>query len=361
MELDLKNYVVLIPAYKPVFDQMIPFVEELKGSFDKIVCVDDGGGEAYADVFAKCRELGCVVLTHEVNRGKGAALRTGFAHINENMTDASGVITADCDGQHTVPDIIKVTEALYEHPDDLIIGGRRFDKNVPLRSKAGNTVTRILFKLVTGISIYDTQTGLRGFPMSLMPELISLPGDRYEYEMNMLLKLHNWGVSPYEVTIATIYINENKGSHFNAFKDGMRICAMIFKYAAGSILSFLIDWAIFLLFMQLVFRGDGDVVKYRYALSFGIARVFSSVFNYLYNRLAVFGGKNYERGATVKYFSIVVVVMLLGMLVQRLTAYVPGGDTVHSLIKLAYDAVMFCVNYVLQRDFVFKVKKRKTN
>lgn len=356
MEFDLKNYVVLIPAYKPVFDEMVPFIKELRESYDKIVCVDDGGGEAFADVFAECESLGCVVLKHEVNRGKGAALRTGISYINTDLSGASGVVTADCDGQHTVSDIKKVTEALYEHPDDMIIGGRRFDKNVPFRSKAGNTFTRILYMLATGISVYDTQTGLRGFPMSLLPDLIALEGDRYEYEMNMLLKLHDWGVSPYEVTIATIYINDNKGSHFNAFRDGLRVGGRILKYAAGSILSFLVDWLIFLLCMKLVFSGAGENI--RYAFSFGIARVISSTFNYIYNRKAVFGGKNYERGATAKYFGLVITVMVLGMIVQRLTAYIPGGDFVHSAIKLAYDTVMFIVNYIVQRDFVFKIKKR---
>ncbi len=357
MEFKTDNYVILIPAYKPVFDEMVPFIRELRESYDKIVCVDDGGGEEFKNVFDECEALGCVVLKHEVNRGKGAALRTGLSYIKDELKDAGGVITADCDGQHSVPDIKKVTEALFEHPDDMIIGGRRFDKDVPFRSQFGNTFTRILFKLATGISVYDTQTGLRGFPMSLLPELIELPGDRYEYEMNMLLKLRDWGVAPYEVTIATIYLNENKGSHFNAFRDGLRIAGRILKYTAGSILSFLLDWVVFILLMTLAFSGVGENIKY--AFSFGIARVISSAFNYIYNRKAVFGGKNYERGATLRYFILVTVVLVLGMLVQRLTAYIPGGDTVHSVIKLIYDGVMFVVNYILQRDFVFKIKKRK--
>lgn len=358
MGFDSKKYAVLIPAYKPVYDQMVPFIGQLTEYFDKIVCVDDGGGEAYADVFAECKRLGCTVLTHEVNRGKGAALRTGVTYIMNEMKDADGVVSADCDGQHTVSDILKVTEALYEHPENMIIGGRRFDKDVPFRSQAGNTFTRILYKLATGISIYDTQTGLRGFPSSLLPELSTLEGDRYEYEMNMLLKLHDWGVSPYEVTIATIYINDNKGSHFNALKDGLRIGARILKYTAGSILSFLIDWLVFILLMKVVLRNVSPGLIY--PLSFGLARVVSSIVNYVYNRLAVFGGKNYERGATLKYFLLVAAVLGLGVLVQWLTAHVPGGDFVHSLIKFVYDTVMFIVNYVIQRDFVFKIKKRKT-
>ena len=353
---DLKNYVILIPAYKPVFEQMIPFVKELLSDFDKIVTVDDGGGENYADVFSECAGLGCRVIHHAENRGKGAALKTGLAYIKDEMSGVAGVITADCDGQHAVADIIKVAEALSENPECLIIGGRRFDGKVPFRSRFGNAFTRFVFKLATGVSVYDTQTGLRGIPSALIPEMLTLQGDRYEYEMNMLLKLRDWGVSPYEVTIKTIYLNENKGSHFNAFKDGLKISVRILKYAAGSIISFLIDYAVFIILMKLVFPGLGSELKY--ALSFGLARAVSSVVNYLYNRFAVFGGKNYKRGATFKYFTLVLIVLALGMAVQRLTAYVPGGDVIHTLIKAVYDAVMFFVNYFIQRDFVFKIKER---
>jgi glycosyltransferase involved in cell wall biosynthesis len=229
MAFDTRDYVILIPAYKPVYDQMIPFIEELKRDYDKIVCVDDGGGETFSPVFDECKRLGCFVLTHEVNRGKGAALKTGIAYIRRELSDAKGVITADCDGQHTPEDIKKVTEALYGHPDDMIIGGRKFDKNVPFRSQAGNTFTRVLYKLATGISIYDTQTGLRGFPMSLLPELETLEGDRYEYEMNMLLKMKYRHILFLEQPITTVYDPEDYSSHYNAVKDSWRIFKVMFR------------------------------------------------------------------------------------------------------------------------------------
>lgn len=343
-----ENYVVLIPAYKPVYEQMVPFVTELLGIYRHVVAVDDGGGEAFADVFAECKRLGCTVLTHEVNRGKGAALRTGIIHVMNELSDAEGIITADCDGQHAVKDIIRVTEAQIEHPECMIIGGRRFDENVPARSMAGNTITRFIYKLATGISIYDTQTGLRGFPKFLFDELAELKGDRYEYEMNMLLKLREWGVHPYEIEIKTIYINENKGSHFNGFKDAVRIGARILLFAAGSAASLVIDQGIFLLCS---FLG----MKYWWA--FCLARVISSAANYLINRKVVFGGKNYKRGATLKYFTLAGAVMLLGMTVMTLVKF--DSVLLTWVVKFSYDAVMFFVNYIIQRDFVFKVKDRK--
>lgn len=341
---DLKKYAVLIPAYKPAYGQMIPFVQKLLSAFDCVVTVDDGGGAEYASVFVECERLGCEVLTHEVNRGKGAALRTGIQYVYENLPDIAGIITADCDGQHAVKDIIRTAEALSEHPDCLIIGGRRFDENVPKRSMAGNKLTRVVYKLATGISIYDTQTGLRAFPRSLFDELIELKGDRYEYEMNMLLKLREWGVKPFEIPIKTIYLNENKGSHYNGFKDTMRIGARIMLFAAGSMTSFVIDWALFLLFSHWM----------PYWWAFGAARVISAVCNYFINRKVVFGGKNYKSGSAPKYLALATAVMLLGMLVLRLF----GKVKLYWLIKLCYDAVMYVVNYFVQRDFVFIIKKR---
>lgn len=352
MAADFEKYAVLVPAYKPVYDQMVPFVKELLGIYKHVVAVDDGGGEAFADVFAECKRLGCTVLTHEVNRGKGAALRTGVTYIMKELPDILGVITADCDGQHTVPDIVRVTEAQSEHPECMIIGGRRFTGDVPKRSMVGNTVTRHIYKLATGISIYDTQTGLRGFPSFLLDELAELKGDRYEYEMNMLLKLREWGVQPYEIEIKTIYINDNKGSHYNGFRDTVRIGARILLYALGSGISFIVDQALFLLF---------SFLGMPYWFAFFIARVLSSVVNYLINRKVVFGGKNYKKGTTLKYFSLAAGVMLLGMGVQWLVGNVGDGLGVGIawIIKLVYDCVMFFVNYIIQRDFVFKVKDRK--
>ena len=179
---------ILIPAYKPD-EKLTRLVEKLLADFP-VVVVDDGGGEAYASLFDRVRALGAAVLTHEVNRGKGAALKTGIAHLLQ-VQDCLGAVTADADGQHTPEDIARVAEAMLAEPQTMVIGGRDFSQ-MPPRSKGGNTITRFFFRLCTGLTISDTQTGLRGLPRCLFERLLQVSGDRYEYEMNMLLALKLW-------------------------------------------------------------------------------------------------------------------------------------------------------------------------
>lgn len=335
------GYIALIPAYKPE-ETMLPFLRELKAHFDTIVVVDDGGGEAFASIFDAVRAMGIDVAVHAVNLGKGRALKTGINFILQNYPDCDGVITADCDGQHAVEDILAVRNALQEQPDRLILGGRHFTGNVPARSRLGNSSMRFLFALSTGTKVRDTQTGLRGIPRALLPKLMRLPGERYEYEINMLLKLSEWDVKPHEISIQTIYLDENKGSHYNPLRDSARIAARMLLFATGSILSFLADYGAFLLLSAL------GVQEW---ISFGAARVFSCTLNYLINSGVVFRGK--RSGSTLlKYYALALFVLLLGMGVMRLT------ETLHAplLIKLGYDLVMYVFNYFMQRDVVFRTK-----
>jgi len=95
--------IILIPAYEPN-QRLINLIHDLKDTCDyEIVVVDDGSGPSYKSIFDKVSSLGCTVLTHERNRGKGAALKTGFHYIQETK-EAAGVVTADCDGQHLPKD-----------------------------------------------------------------------------------------------------------------------------------------------------------------------------------------------------------------------------------------------------------------
>lgn len=348
-KIELSNIAVVIPAYKPEGELMLPFIRELEEKFEKIVVVDDGGGVMFDDVFEACRAMGVTVLTHEFNMGKGTALKTAIAHIRGRCRQIEGIVTADCDGQHSVEDIVRVAEKLCEYPDKLIIGGRRFDENVPARSQMGNSLTRNMYKLATGISIYDTQTGLRAFGRQLFDRLVELKGTRYEYEMNMLLKLREWGVEACEITIKTIYLNENKGSHYNAVRDSMRIGARIFKYLAASLCSTLIDYIAYILLTTLIPIKAG--------IAFACARVLSSCVNYLLNRHIVFKG-NTQRGCVIKYFALALTVMLIGAGVMSVAEGFIKSKLLLTLVKLLYDTIMYFVNYIVQRDFVFKTKKK---
>ena len=181
----LRDITVIIPAYKPD-ERLVALIQELRGEFPVLV-VDDGGGTEFAGIFEQARSAGAVVLTHEENKGKGAALKSAYRYMLDKGK-GSGAITADADGQHKMKDIIAVAEAMEANPDTFVVGGRDFRK-MPPRSRFGNTVTRFVFRLATGLKISDTQTGLRGIPACSMEKMAAVAGDRYEYEINVLLSL----------------------------------------------------------------------------------------------------------------------------------------------------------------------------
>ena len=217
----MKEIVIVIPAYEPD-DALVVLIERLGVKFDKFIVVDDGSKTA-DETFRRVKGLrGVTLLKHDVNRGKGAALKTAFAKVLADSPDAAGVVTVDADGQHLPEDVAKVAEATLANLGRYTLGVRAFSGNVPLRSRFGNAWSRYFFFMLTGVMVYDTQTGLRGMPRDLLPELLAMPGDRYEYEMRMLVAAARKKQKPVQIPIKTVYLNENKASHFNPIRDSLR-------------------------------------------------------------------------------------------------------------------------------------------
>ncbi|WP_284043893.1 glycosyltransferase family 2 protein [Actinoplanes sp. M2I2] len=214
--------VVLVPVFQPDtgLSRLVADVREADPS-TPIVLVDDGS-HSPVDV------PGCTVLRHPVNRGKGAALRTGFAYIAEHHPDQP-VVCADGDGQHGVEDILRVA-ALVETTGHLVLGVRRV-RRMPPRSRLGNAVTRELFRAATGRWVPDTQTGLRGYPPEMLSWLGEVPGERFEYEMNALLAATRAGHPIEQVEIATTYLNGNASSHFGSVSDAARVYRALLRFA----------------------------------------------------------------------------------------------------------------------------------
>jgi len=220
--------IVLIPAYEPTLD-MINLLEELNEKNLKSVVVDDGSGKEYSDIFKKAKKYS-TVLVHADNRGKGAALKTGYKYISENYKSDFVIVTVDCDGQHKIDDAVKICEFALKHENFLVIGKRLRGEKTPLRSYLGNAITRFVYRITTGIDVYDTQSGLRAFSCKLLPFMLKVDGERFEYEMNVLLECPKNKVKIKEIKIETIYIDKNSGSHFNAVKDSARIYKKIFSH-----------------------------------------------------------------------------------------------------------------------------------
>ena len=335
------NATVLIPAYQP--DQkLVTLVKELTPHC-KVIVVDDGSSAACAPFFDQAGTAGAVVLRHKRNLGKGAALKTGIAYLMKTTCEL-GAVTADADGQHSVADILRVGEAMEAHPGAVILGGRDFSK-MPPRSRAGNTITRFAFRLTSGLSVSDTQTGLRGLPASLFGQLAELDGERYEYEMNMLLALRSWKVEAVEIPIETIYEEGNKSSHFHALRDGLRVFSRVLRYVLSSIVATAADYLFYCLFNLFLHP----------AWSYAAARVVSGVLNYEMNRRMVFKARS-TAGNAIGYTLLTLFSTSVGSL--AVTHFIKIG--LHEITaKLIIDLAMFFFNYFMQKYVIFRPKKRE--
>ena len=347
-----KQIPVIIPSLEPD-DRLPALLADLKAAgIENIVLVDDGSGPNYRRYFDAAEADGCVVLRHAVNLGKGRALKTAFNYCLLRWPDAPGCVTADSDGQHTPTCILSCMQALVEHPDDLILGCRDFDvEGVPDKSRMGNKITCQTFRFLVGLKITDTQTGLRAIPTGFMKHLLATAGERFEFESNMLIDTKDAGVPIFEVPIKTVYIEENKTSHFHPIRDSIRIYSIFGKFLFSSLSSSVVDLVLFGLFCGLL-RGAGLSFDYIVAATV-LARVISAIYNYLINYSVVFKSRAGHTGAAFRYFCLAVVQMSVSaLLVSNLYSLVPG--TAELLIKIPVDVLLFFISFQIQRAFVYK-------
>lgn len=342
--------VILIPAYNPD-DRLTALLHGLKGRFPRIVIVDDGSTTG-TDVLARAGECAEKVIRHSVNRGKGAALKTGMAYVGSVDT-----ITVDADGQHRPEDVVRIAEALANCPDRLVLGVRSFVGPVPLRSRFGNFCTRWLFFLMTGMLVSDTQTGLRGIPVGLVSRVAGVRGDRYEYEMAMLVDARRQGRRPLEVPIETVYLEGNVGSHFHPIRDAFRVYRTLFQFCLSSVLGFLLDNLIFAATLWML--SDSGMLRRNYTMvALVAARVVSSNANFLYNRFVVFRSENKGTGIVASYFSYMGLVVLIGLasyvLTEGVSAALDVRGTPITCVKICVDLLLFFASYWIQKHFVFQ-------
>ncbi|MBQ7934262.1 MAG: bifunctional glycosyltransferase family 2/GtrA family protein [Lachnospiraceae bacterium] len=353
MNTDLQGLTVIIPAYKPE-PGLGDMVQELMAAgFETILVVDDGSGEGYEDIFAQARQLpGCTVLQHEVNRGKGAALRTAFRYVLDTFPESRGVVTADADGQHLVRDIVAVARAVAESRQ-VVLGVRDFtDPKVPARSKFGNNMTRGVFRLFFGMKIQDTQTGLRGIPTEYLEQMLQPGGDRYEYETNMLFHINRRGIPYQQVPISTVYIDENSTSHFRVVRDSIRIYGLILKYLFSSVGASVIDALVFYIMKKGAFLAFLPI-PLTFTAAF-IARAVSSITNYLVNAKVVFGDRAGIR-TLVKYYILAIFQIMVSAVLVFTTEHLLDiwSPALSTLVKVAVDTILFFFSFRIQHKWVF--------
>ena len=351
---------ILIPAYEPG-DALAELTTRLRAATDaRILVVNDGSGPSYERFF---RNLGpdVQVLGYAENAGKGHAIRHALEYIEKQDPGPGFIVTADADGQHTPEDILRVLGAAEANPGTLVLGSRVFGSDVPNWSLFGNTVTLKVFAWVSGARVTDTQTGLRAFSVSAIPFLLKTEGERYEYEMNVLMDWAESGRPFREIPIATVYHDaSNSCSHFRTLTDSARIYKQILKratpllFALSSFSSFLLDYVLFLVLLKMFGQAAWAVIASNIA-----ARLVSAAFNYHLNRMIVFR----SRGSVVRT-GLAYAMLALGILAGNSVILALYNDVLGlapALAKVFTEITLFISSYTVQRYLIFRscIRKKK--
>lgn len=347
----LAHVVLVIPAYRPstVLTDLVGSItaQEADRRIRAVVIVDDGSGPEYRHVFDAFKSWsGVTVLRHAVNLGKGAALKTGFNHALLAYPDAVGVVTADADGQHTPADIFRVAALLSEGPEQIVLGVREFAARVPFRSRLGNIVTRSVFKIFTGVSLCDTQTGLRGWPRKYCLESLTVAINGYDFELECLLKAHNGAshsaIPIRQVPIQTIYVDGNRGSHFNPLRDSMRIYFVFIRYCGASIMAAVIDSLTF----SLVYKATDNLLASQVA-----GRALAVAIAFVIARNVVFRSDLSVVRSLTRYLAFAAIVGAVSFGMINYLREIVGVPVL--LAKLLAEGLLFVGNFSIQRQIVF--------
>ena len=334
------NRIALIPAYMPD-EKMIDVSKGLYQEGFEIIIVNDGSPEAFNKVFSDAARY-ARILIHNENKGKGEALKTGLEYIYNTYDAPYTIVNADADGQHRLEDIIKVASVAEANRSCLILGSRKMEGKVPFKSRAGNAITRFVYRITTGNIVYDTQTGLRAYSDKLVPELLQICGSRYEYEMNMLMELPKHGIEIKEELIKTVYIGKNESSHFDPIKDSIKIYKEILCFCASSLISFLVDYGLFCVISAI----SGSLI-----VANTLARIISGTLNFSLNRKVVFKSQKDVATSAIKYSALALAILIINTFILELLT---GMGLTAYAAKIITELALFVLSYFIQHSYIFK-------
>jgi glycosyltransferase involved in cell wall biosynthesis len=339
----MSNIIFLIPSYHPtvLLCELLEELRQMDPSF--LIVVDDGSGSDYSKLFQHvARVPDTVVLKNAVNLGKGAALKHGMNHVLVNYPDCLGVVTADADGQHAADDILKVANELRSRPTDVIFGSRDFRRDVPFRSKIGNFISRYIYRFLIALNLSDTQTGLRGIPRRLMELSLGIRSNRYEFETEQIIAAKGAGLQFKEVPIRTVYIDDNRGSHFNPVLDSFRIYFVLLRYAVSSLTTALTDLLVF----YILTANEMSVLSANMS-----ARAFALWVQFMLLKKYVFKSK-----AGLSIFAAYVAYVFFSGYVSAVMQQQFATHLVNSTLvaKVVVESIIWIFNFMFLRDIIFR-------
>lgn len=349
---------VILPSLNPD-EKLINTVNALldKG-FHDIIVVNDGSDEAHRAPFeAIASKEACTLLVHEINHGKGRALKTAMQYVLSHRPDSPGVVTIDGDGQHHIDDILACAQTMLDRENEVILGVRDFSEpDVPFKSRFGNNLTKAVFRLFCGIRISDTQTGLRAIPAQYLKAMTEFAGERFEYETNMLLEMKARNIPFSEVKIQTIYLDENASTHFHPIRDSLKIYKVILKFGISSAITSVIELLVFT-FVNLLLDFIPAELKVEVSILIAsvVSRIISSICNYKINRALVFHAgckSSFLRYALLCTAQLLVSATLVSILTYLFTAETFG----QTILKAIVDTALFFISYRIQKNWVFQTK-----
>lgn len=356
------NIAVLISSLDPD-RQLCEFVDGLiEEGFPKIIIVNDGSVPESEKIFKKCRKHEqCIVIDHEKNLGKGSALKTGMKYYLDELEGFDGIVTCDCDGQHSAKDAAKVARLIGGRENALILGSRDFsEENVPKNRSVGNRITRWVMSAVYKKSLKDTQTGLRGIPNKLIGRFLGIDGKRFDFEMNMLIECIKNDIEIIETPVSTIYIDGNRNTHFRVVRDSVRIywpmCGKLIKFMLSALGCYCLELIAFTLLTKYVFDELDAGMAF---LPQAISKVVSCTGNFIINKHTVFKTKGSSLDPLLKYImTLVMLVALSSTFMSMLMEFmnIEMGSSAVMLIKILVDFFCMTLNFTLQRKWVFTDK-----
>ena len=355
---------VVIPSYNPDV-KLSMFVDELiMSGFSDIIIIDDGSDFGIRNVettfeYVK-KKAECTILHHPTNLGKGMALKTGFKFCMHNRSKDTLVVTADDDGHYSVANIntcIEIYEEKFPEESPVLIASRDFtDSAYSTKRRVFNKLSGMAMTYLCGVDIKDVQTGLRLIPVKYMRQLLKIDGERFEYEINMLVELKYNKISTVEHIIPMEKETTVRYAHYNPIWDIFRIIAVMIKYVVSSLAATALDAIVFYLIILMMDDTLLHIDKSAGILYATIAaRVVSSTFNCIVNKRTVFKSDEPMKRVIVKFyiFSLLRAIVSYGLVLGASYIFGLYADTATVVVKLIVDLILFFAGYGIQKKFIF--------